>query len=658
MVTCSRQSFNMLPMAPINPFVVGLTPSSMAVAAAAAAAAVETTTRSIDSASVTTTMGTATVTTASIKPKLAFSIDSIVGSNVNTNTNKCDNSGSTHPSDFRSMRPSAISPPLSSSQRSDSPDERINGDRDRNRLLLAYERPPSHINLSHSEDSHHCQQPIELRNSFTVNYRPISSVPDPHTTSLPRPPLGVIYCRRRSILDHSPERECNSPSLVGRCRSRSRSRSPSRQSVLSSHEHNTAANRSRTPSPSPTPPHSRTTPQTPSSGGVSIGELNKRPIHVPGIPAGLIRPLPLQAPQSLSILQSGSTGGGAPVSLEASNAPAIQAPGPPSLPQTLGMSSQTSTSGVVVPPQPPPNPHFLAAQFQMAAALAHHHHQQQQQQHHPATHLPAGHPMALFPPGPHHHFGGPHMIRDSYPLYPWLLSRHGRIFPHRFPGNFLLQPFRKPKRVRTAFSPTQLLKLEHAFESNHYVVGAERKQLAQGLSLTETQVKVWFQNRRTKHKRMQQEGDSDSKSQKGSQSGDNDANKNDSSQNSFEDQEEDDDDDLIEEDEDEVIDMDDYGSEMDAEEHQRLREQFQQQLQQHHEQLQHIQQQQQQQGPVQQLHREQREFRVQQQHQQQQQQQQQQHQQFMQHQLYLHQQAQQQKQLHLQQQQQQQQRQQ
>ncbi|KOB67188.1 Homeotic protein empty spiracles [Operophtera brumata] len=46
------------------------------------------------------------------------------------------------------------------------------------------------------------------------------------------------------------------------------------------------------------------------------------------------------------------------------------------------------------------------------------------------------------------------------------------------PG-FLLQPFRKPKRIRTAFSPSQLLKLEHAFEKNHYVVGAERKQLAQ-----------------------------------------------------------------------------------------------------------------------------------------------------------------------------------
>lgn len=61
------------------------------------------------------------------------------------------------------------------------------------------------------------------------------------------------------------------------------------------------------------------------------------------------------------------------------------------------------------------------------------------------------------------------------------------------PG-FLLQPFRKPKRIRTAFSPSQLLKLEHAFEKNHYVVGAERKQLAQALSLTETQVRFLLRN--------------------------------------------------------------------------------------------------------------------------------------------------------------------
>ncbi|XP_037090963.1 homeotic protein empty spiracles-like [Pollicipes pollicipes] len=101
---------------------------------------------------------------------------------------------------------------------------------------------------------------------------------------------------------------------------------------------------------------------------------------------------------------------------------------------------------------------------------------------------------------------------SEMPLYPWLMSRHGRVFPGRYaPGphlpEFLFQPFRKPKRIRTAFSPTQLLKLEHAFEKNHYVVGQERKQLAQTLSLSETQVKVWFQNRRTKHKRSTTDGE-------------------------------------------------------------------------------------------------------------------------------------------------------
>lgn len=71
--------------------------------------------------------------------------------------------------------------------------------------------------------------------------------------------------------------------------------------------------------------------------------------------------------------------------------------------------------------------------------------------------------------------------------------------------NFLLGPFRKPKRIRTAFSPSQLLRLEEVFEKNQYVVGSERKQLARDLNLSETQIKVWFQNRRTKHKRVKHE---------------------------------------------------------------------------------------------------------------------------------------------------------
>ncbi|KAK3095055.1 hypothetical protein FSP39_009720 [Pinctada imbricata] len=72
-------------------------------------------------------------------------------------------------------------------------------------------------------------------------------------------------------------------------------------------------------------------------------------------------------------------------------------------------------------------------------------------------------------------------------------------------AGLFLSHIRKPKRVRTAFSPAQLLQLEHAFENNHYVVGQERKELASALGLSETQVKVWFQNRRTKYKRVRAE---------------------------------------------------------------------------------------------------------------------------------------------------------
>ena len=80
------------------------------------------------------------------------------------------------------------------------------------------------------------------------------------------------------------------------------------------------------------------------------------------------------------------------------------------------------------------------------------------------------------------------------PLPTTNLNIHTRLFSltgPQFP-EFLL-PFRKPKRIRTAFSPTQLLKLEHAFEKNQYVVGQERKELAKSLNLSETQVNFAIQ---------------------------------------------------------------------------------------------------------------------------------------------------------------------
>lgn len=50
---------------------------------------------------------------------------------------------------------------------------------------------------------------------------------------------------------------------------------------------------------------------------------------------------------------------------------------------------------------------------------------------------------------------------------------------------------RKPKRVRTAFSPSQLMELEKAFDKNNYVIGNERKELAKKLGLNETQVRIY-----------------------------------------------------------------------------------------------------------------------------------------------------------------------
>ncbi|XP_032233026.1 homeobox protein notochord [Nematostella vectensis] len=77
--------------------------------------------------------------------------------------------------------------------------------------------------------------------------------------------------------------------------------------------------------------------------------------------------------------------------------------------------------------------------------------------------------------------------------------------PHEKTG---VQAFRrswraeKPKRVRTIFSPDQLDRLEREFDNQQYIVGTERFYLATELGLTETQVKVWFQNRRIKWRKQ------------------------------------------------------------------------------------------------------------------------------------------------------------
>ncbi|XP_013187926.1 NK1 transcription factor-related protein 1-like [Amyelois transitella] len=63
---------------------------------------------------------------------------------------------------------------------------------------------------------------------------------------------------------------------------------------------------------------------------------------------------------------------------------------------------------------------------------------------------------------------------------------------------------RKPRRRRTAFTHAQLAYLERKFRCQKYLSVADRGDVADALSLSETQVKTWYQNRRTKWKRQNQ----------------------------------------------------------------------------------------------------------------------------------------------------------
>ena len=114
---------------------------------------------------------------------------------------------------------------------------------------------------------------------------------------------------------------------------------------------------------------------------------------------------------------------------------------------------------------------------------------------------------AISPPSrltPTDYYGQASLFRyapgPSTRLYNGVLAHH----QHRVVMNH------KTKRNRTVFTNEQLDRLELVFTKSKYLVGNERTALASELNLNETQVKVWFQNRRIKYRKQNkiEKGDS------------------------------------------------------------------------------------------------------------------------------------------------------
>ncbi|CAI5455723.1 unnamed protein product [Caenorhabditis angaria] len=68
-----------------------------------------------------------------------------------------------------------------------------------------------------------------------------------------------------------------------------------------------------------------------------------------------------------------------------------------------------------------------------------------------------------------------------------------------------LRSQQQKRKPRVLFTQSQVNELEERFKKQRYVTATEREDLARHLGLTATQVKIWFQNRRYKCKRLAQD---------------------------------------------------------------------------------------------------------------------------------------------------------